>query len=575
MTILDRIGNVPEGLGVKAPCLVATTAAITLSGLQTIDAVAVPANARVLVKDQADGRQNGVYQASTGLWSRPNDCHGNEELIGGTLVSVLSGAAGGGRIFFLTSQDDPVVIGTSVLTFVESTILAATQLSAASTTSLAIGTGSKTFTIPAGKGFLANEWVLATSNADPSNAMFGQITSYAGTSLVLNVVATGGSGTHADWTLGLSNSAATAGRQPPVGTGNVTGPGSAVSGHLAQFADATGKVLADSNLVLPTGALIGVDATLKVDGKLLYWDAAATTHKYAWASPADSTADLRDFLDMQYGAGGWAFRNAPHAGSDCLAAMHAALDALRSRYGYGKVRVTGDGIFRFSGGIDPDKLKGMMIEGVNQSSSQMVFDCSTGIAFRFTGAGGFQGGGLRNLYVYIEDGAPTSTLQGILMGGDVSNQPDVAFFENLDFQSLGNSLWYNGFVADGTARTSPQGIRDCTLKNVNLFSCRNIGASFSNCVQWLIDDLGVYVGSGSGADCFITGNGTGTTNSTQIDLRRFSVAGQLRLNNCSRVWINGVAAGITTDSTATYMSGINEGSTLTGSFGAHSSVTAL
>ena len=65
----------------------------------------------------------------------------------------------------------------------------------------------------------------------------GQITSYSGASLAVNVAATGGSGTHADWTIVLTNSAAAAGYQPPTGTGNVTGPGSATAGHLATYAD--------------------------------------------------------------------------------------------------------------------------------------------------------------------------------------------------------------------------------------------------------------------------------------------------------------------------------------------------
>jgi hypothetical protein len=68
----------------------------------------------------------------------------------------------------------------------------------------------------------------------------------------VNVTATGGSGTHADWTIVLTNSPAAAGYQPPVGSGNVTGPGSSTAGHVATFADATGKVLSDGGA--PVGA---------------------------------------------------------------------------------------------------------------------------------------------------------------------------------------------------------------------------------------------------------------------------------------------------------------------------------
>src|SRR5258708_20490709 len=82
--------------------------------------------------------------------------------------------------------------------------------------------------------------------------MRGQTTAYGGTSLTVNVTATGGSGTHADWTIVLTNSPAAAGYQPPVGTGNVTGPGSSTAGHVATFADATGKLLSDGGA--PGGA---------------------------------------------------------------------------------------------------------------------------------------------------------------------------------------------------------------------------------------------------------------------------------------------------------------------------------
>src|SRR5215831_8005951 len=48
----------------------------------------------------------------------------------------------------------------------------------------------------------------------------------------------------------LTNSPAAAGYQPPVGSGNVTGPGSSVAGHVATFADTTGKVLQDGGTIV-------------------------------------------------------------------------------------------------------------------------------------------------------------------------------------------------------------------------------------------------------------------------------------------------------------------------------------
>ena len=51
-TQTDRIDGLSTSVAMKAPVVVATTANITLSGLQTIDGVSVVTGDRVLVKDQ-------------------------------------------------------------------------------------------------------------------------------------------------------------------------------------------------------------------------------------------------------------------------------------------------------------------------------------------------------------------------------------------------------------------------------------------------------------------------------------------------------------------------------------------
>lgn len=75
-----------------------------------------------------------------------------------------------------------------------------------SSTSLAIGTGSKSLTIQAGKGFQVGQFVMLASTASPSNFMNGQVTAYnSGTgALVVNVATVGGTGTFAAWTVSLA-----------------------------------------------------------------------------------------------------------------------------------------------------------------------------------------------------------------------------------------------------------------------------------------------------------------------------------------------------------------------------------
>ena len=94
----------------------------------------------------------------------------------------------------------------------------------ASTTSLAIGTGSKAFTIAAGLGFNAGDYVLATSNADTTNYMHGQIASYSSTTLTVTVTSIGGSGTKTDWTIRLSGVAGATGATGSTGATGATGP---------------------------------------------------------------------------------------------------------------------------------------------------------------------------------------------------------------------------------------------------------------------------------------------------------------------------------------------------------------
>lgn len=80
-----------------------------------------------------------------------------------------------------------------------------------SSTSNAIGTGAKTFTVSAGKSFLGGMYLIIADTAAPStNSMFCQVTSYSGTTLVVNVLSVLGSGTKTAWT--ISQSAFSAGQ---------------------------------------------------------------------------------------------------------------------------------------------------------------------------------------------------------------------------------------------------------------------------------------------------------------------------------------------------------------------------
>jgi hypothetical protein len=90
------------GLSWKAPALTATSANITLSGLQTISGVTVVAGDTVLVKDQTNAAQNGIYVASAGVWTYSVGGDTWNEYIG-AIIFISSGSLAG-TAWFCTAQ---------------------------------------------------------------------------------------------------------------------------------------------------------------------------------------------------------------------------------------------------------------------------------------------------------------------------------------------------------------------------------------------------------------------------------------------------------------------------------------
>jgi hypothetical protein len=92
------VDSLALGIAWKQPVNAATTANITLSGAQTIDAVSVVAGDRVLVKDQTAQADNGIYVAAAGAWSRSPDADTYDEMIS-ALVFVESGGQAGAAFY--------------------------------------------------------------------------------------------------------------------------------------------------------------------------------------------------------------------------------------------------------------------------------------------------------------------------------------------------------------------------------------------------------------------------------------------------------------------------------------------
>lgn len=115
----DRRLGLAGNVALKAPVDLAVVTNITLSGEQTIQSVTTN-ESRVLVAGQTDATQNGIYDTSTGAWTRSYDCNGVYDLVCGSLVMVTGGTYAGS--FFQVTTADTITIGTSNIAFAPSSV---------------------------------------------------------------------------------------------------------------------------------------------------------------------------------------------------------------------------------------------------------------------------------------------------------------------------------------------------------------------------------------------------------------------------------------------------------------------
>jgi hypothetical protein len=116
------VDSVATGLQVKAPCNVVATAPdgnITLAGFPTIDSVATSTGYRVLLTDETNGVQNGIWQINSGgMWVRPSDFpSGGSALSAYTLI--LSGSVYANSSWICTNTVGNATIDTNTLNWTE------------------------------------------------------------------------------------------------------------------------------------------------------------------------------------------------------------------------------------------------------------------------------------------------------------------------------------------------------------------------------------------------------------------------------------------------------------------------
>lgn len=115
------VDAVKQALDIKDSVRVATTAAITIASdlnvNDTIDGVTLADGDRVLVKNQTDASQNGIYLAGSSP-VRAADANTSSEVTSGMFCFVEEGTVNGDNGFVLTTND-PITLDTTDLTFTQ------------------------------------------------------------------------------------------------------------------------------------------------------------------------------------------------------------------------------------------------------------------------------------------------------------------------------------------------------------------------------------------------------------------------------------------------------------------------
>lgn len=124
----SRIDGILTSTAIKPPCRVVSNANVPFTGSSpygflTINGKVVSDNAdvqdgfpdRVLLKDQDDTTQNGIWEVSSTYWRRALDFDGTRDVVKGTLCTVF--AADGQIALYQVTTNNPIIFGTSHIHF--------------------------------------------------------------------------------------------------------------------------------------------------------------------------------------------------------------------------------------------------------------------------------------------------------------------------------------------------------------------------------------------------------------------------------------------------------------------------
>jgi len=289
------------GLSWKQPVNAATTANITLSGLQTIDTVSLVAGNTVLVKNQSTAANNGIYVVASGSWTRSPGADTWDEYVGAIVFVVSGGQAD--SAWYCTAQPGGT-LGVTAINWsnfsVSSTYTAGTGLTLAGTqfSITPVGTAGTYGSASSVPVFVTNASGQVSSVTNTAIAIANTQVSGLGTMSTQNanaVAITGG--TINGTTVGASTAAAVTGTTITANT-QFTGPGTGLTGTASSLS-------IGGNAATATSATTATNLAGGAAGSLPYQSATSATTFLA----AGTNGQI---LTLAAGVPSWA--NAPSTG---------------------------------------------------------------------------------------------------------------------------------------------------------------------------------------------------------------------------------------------------------------------
>lgn len=299
------------GISWKAPAKAATTANITLSGAQTIDTVSVVAGDTVLVKNQSNLAENGIYTVQTGAWTYAQGSTTWAQYVGAVIYIVSGGQAT--AAFYTTAQPGGTLGVTAMnwynLSF-SSSYTAGTGLTLSGTQFSITNTG-----VTAASYGSASKTLLATVNAQ------GQLTSLSASDIAIANTQVSGLGT-----LSTQNAASVAITGGSI-NGTTIGASTASTGVFTTLGGTT--ITASTQFSGPGTGLSGTASGLSIGGN------AATATSASTATSATTATNLNGGLNgslpYQTGAGATTFLSIGSSGQ--VLTISAGLPAWASLSG--------------------------------------------------------------------------------------------------------------------------------------------------------------------------------------------------------------------------------------------------